>query len=419
MKLPVMRSILPSALAIATLAACGGDSGVSAGYFGKTVEPPRGLGKLRPGMTREEVKKLTPDLKEGKGIHEGDWFLDSGSSDVQLEVEFDDDRVQELLVKAKTTKLEPMLTEAWGAPTKEVDKYSKEETATWLNQAGGWRASLNCLERMCFLRFENFKPLTADFFGKAPVPPGEYANVRCGMPAAEAATIIGDPLAVEKYVEAGPDDTNIIAQTSSQSGTVSSVRMMLPKTAKDILTEAWGAGTAAKDSIGKPLTVWLDPASGWRAIWEDQSIGDTGSLEFTNYLSLPALLGESGDGLAAFPTPVLGATRDELAKAYPAVWRADDDVFELPPTAWGQLWTRVNTTFDDAGKLTAIRFGIPYKGQATAKADLQGEFEKRWGAPKPGEDLGRPVLIFRDTAPKVVVSDETILGEWQVTFGER
>ena len=27
--------------------------------------------------------------------------------------------------------------------------------------------------------------------------------------------------------------------------------------------------------------------------------------------------------------------------------------------------------------------------------------------------------IFRDTPPEIVVSDQTILGEWQVTFGER
>lgn len=417
MKLPVMRTVLPLAL---TLAACGsGDAGVSAGYFGKTVEPPRGLAKLRPGMTIEEVRAATPDLKEGTGIHEGDWFVPSGSSDVQLEVEFDDDRVQELLVKAKTTKLEPMLTEAWGAPTKEVDPYSKEETAVWLDQAGGWRASLNCLERMCFLRFDSYKPLTADFFGKTAAPPGEFARLRVGMPADEAAKIIGDPLAVSEYVDAGPDNVSIIAQTSSDTNTVTSVRMLLPKASKELLTQAWGAGLSAKDSIDRPLTVWLDPATGWRATWEEQGVGDQGSLEFSNYLALPALLGDSGDGLAAFPTPVLGATRDELAKAYPATYRADDEVFELAPTAWGSLWTRVNTTFDDAGKLTAIRFGIPYQGHATAKADLQAAFEKRWGAPTPGEDLGRPVLVFRDSPPKIVVSDETITGEWQITYGER
>jgi len=420
MKLPVMRSLTSiTAIALATLAACGGDSGVSAGYFGKTVEPPRGLGKLRPGMTREEVKAVTPDLKEGKGIHEGDWFLDSGADDVQLEVEFDDDRVQDLIVKARTTKLEPMLTEAWGAPKKEIDRYSKEETAVWLNEAGGWRASLSCLERMCFLFFKNYKPLTADFFGKTPVPPGAFAKVRVGMAADEAAKLIGDPAAVEKYVDAGPDDVSIIAQTSSDTKQVSSIRLMLPKESKELLAKAWGPGVAGKDSIDKPLTVWLDEASGWRAIWEDQPIGDSGSLEFTNYLSLPALLGDSGDELAVFSTPILGKTKDELAQAYPAVWKGDDEVFELPPTAWGSHWTRVNTYFDEAGKLTGIRFGIPYEGTATAKADLQAAFEKRWGAPKAGEDLGRPTMIFHDAPPKVVVGDQTITGEWELTYGER
>ena len=416
MKLPSMR-LLP-ALAL-TLAACGGDSGVSAGYFGKTVEPPRDLGKLRPGMKRDEVKKLVPGMKEGSGIHEGDWFVESGLSDVQLEVEFDDDVVQELLVKAKTTKLEPMLTEAWGAPTKEVDRYSKEEQAVWLNQAGGWRATLNCLERMCFLRFDSYAPLTAEFFGKAPAPPGAFAKLRVGMPVDEARKLLDDPRAVDEYIDAGPDGVSIIAQGSSMTSSIISVRLLLPEDAKELVTKAWGPGVAGKNAIGKPVTVWLDPASGWRAIWEDPSVGDDASLELTNYLPLPALLGETGDALAAFPTPVLGATREEIAKAYPGVYQAEDEVFELPPTAWGSLWTRVNTYFDEAGTLTGLRFGIPYEGSDGAKAEIQAFLDKRWGAPKPGEDLGRPILIYRDTPPKVVAHDQTITGEWEITVGER
>lgn len=417
MKLSAMRSAPLASLLL--LVACGGDDGVSAAYFGKTVEPPRDLAKLRPGMTLDEVRAAVPDLTQGKGIHEDDYFVASGAPDVQLEVELDDDRVESLVVKAKTTKLEPMLTEAWGPPAKEVDKYSKEETSVWVNAEKGWRASLSCLERMCFLYFEDYQPLTAAFFGKAPVPPGEFAELRVGMPADQAKQRLSRPEAVEKYVDAGPDDVNIIAQTSSQTGTISSIRLSMPASAKALVTEAWGPGIAAKDSIDRPITVWLDAASGWRAVWEDGLVDDTGSLAFTNFLPLPALLGETGDGLAAFPTPVLGATRDELAKAYPGVYRADEEIFELPPTAWGSHWTRVNTIFDDAGKLVAIRFGIPYEGHDPVKGEIQAAFDQRWGAPKTAEDLGRPVLVYRDAPPKVTVRDETITGEWQVTYGER
>ncbi len=79
-------------------------------------------------------------MKEGQGRDEGDWLLDSGSASLKLVVEFDDDRVDRLVVKADTTELEPVLTKAWGAPTKEKERYSDEEVLVWKNQPGAWRA---------------------------------------------------------------------------------------------------------------------------------------------------------------------------------------------------------------------------------------------------------------------------------------
>lgn len=415
-----MRSRTTSAvLVLAALAACkGSEGGLSATYFGKTVEPPRDLAKLRPGMTLDEARKVVPKLEEGSGRHRGDWMVDSGNAELTLVAELDDGRIDRLVVKARTTALEPILTKAWGAPTRQVDRYSKEEQPVWLNPAGGWRASLKCLERMCFLDFESHRPLTADFFGKTPVPPGAYAKARVGMAADEAAKVIGDPAAVEKYVDAGPDDVRIIAQTSSKEKRVTSVRLMLPKDSKPLLEQAWGPGLAAQDSIGKPLTVWLDEATGWRATWEGEPIGDDGSLEFTNYLPLSAIFGAGPADFALFAPAGLGATEDELSKAYPGSYLADDDALQLPPTAWGNLWTRVNVRFDDAGKATYLRFGLPYKGQALAKDQIFAAIEARFGKPTTGEDLGRPVLVYRDAAPRIVVKDDTISGEWEITYGE-
>lgn len=378
MKLPAMRPSSTALFALATLAACGKDGGVDAAYFGKNVAPPRDLAKLRPGMTLEEAKAAAPALKQGTGRHQSDWYVPSGNSDIELEVGLRDEVITDLVVKTRTNKLEPILSKAWGEAKKVPDRYSKEEVSMWFDEAAHWKADLSCLERMCFLRFTSYEPLTAAYFGKTVAPPGDFAKLRVGMPGDEAKKLIADPRALDEYVPAGPDDVSIIAQLESTGGTVSSVRLMLPVASKEQVVAAWGPGVAVKDSIGRDLTMWLDPATGWRATWET-SVGDTGSLELTNYLSTDAILG-TGDQLGLLPTPVLGATREDLAKAYPGTWHADGEYFELPPSALGSNWTRVNTRFDDAGKLTSVRFGIPYQGTDTAKAELLAAFEKRWGA---------------------------------------
>jgi hypothetical protein len=408
-----------AALTVATLAACkGGGGGIDAAYFGNTVEPPKGLAKIRPGMTLEEAKTAAPSLKEGKGRDEGDWLVASGNDDIRLQVGFDGDRVDRVVVKAKTKDLEPVLTKAWGAPTRETAKYSEEEHAVWKNEAGAWKATLDCLERMCFLDFESYRPLAAAWFGAKPVPPGKYADVRVGMPADEAAKILGDAQATEKYVEAGPDDTRIIAQTSSDDRKVTSVRLMLPADALPLLEQAWGPGLESEGLMGKPNTSWFDAASGWRAMWEGDSMGDSGSLEFENYLPLEQIVGAGPADLALFEKAGLGATATDLATAYGARWDAKDEVITLPPAPWGELWTRVNVGFGADGKVAYLRFGIPYSGYVPAHDEILGAFRARFGEPKPVEDLGRTNLQFKD-APPLLVYDETITSEWQVTYGTR
>ena len=413
-----MRARTSFALVLLSLAACkGGDDGLGPVYFGKTVEPPRALAKLRPGMTVDEAKAAAPDLKDGSGRERGNLVAESGREELTLVAEVDDGRIDRLIVKARITTLEQILTKAWGAPTKV--KVRDEERAVWLNPAGSWKVTVDCLERTCFLDFENHKPLDAAWFGKTPVPPGAYAKVQVGMPAAEAVKVLGDPRAVEGYVDAGPDDVQITVQASSKTQRVSSIRLMLPKESKPLIDQAWGPGLEAKDSIGRPLTVWLDEASGWRAAWEHEAIGDSGSLEFVNYLPLSSVLGTGTVDFALLAPAGLGATKDELIKAYGDRYQAKDDRIELPPTAWGSIWTAVHVSFDAAGKASYFRFGIPYEAQAQAKDQILAALEARFGKPTAGEDLGRPLMIFRDAAPRIVVRDSTITHEIEIEYGSR
>ncbi len=219
--------------------------------------------------------------------------------------------------------------------------------------------------------------------------------------------MVGDALAVEKYVAAGPDDVSIIAQVSSKEQLLTSVRLMLLLTAKALLEQAWGPGLVAKDAINRPMTVWLDEASGWRAIWEDET-GDMGSLEFTNYLSLPALIGAGPGDFAVFTTPVLGATEDELTKAYPGLYDAKDDFAAAADRVGLDVDARQRRLRRGwQGELGAFR-RPPTRATRRPRSRSSPRSRRASASPRRANSTVARCSLYRATAPKVVVEDETI-----------
>ena len=169
-----MRSVALAALA---LAACNSAPAATTEFFGPHIEPPRGLAKLRPGMTVAQARGLVPGLREDhRGVREH-LVLDSGVGDVKLEVRVDAGTVASILAVVQGQNARDLLTRAWGEPQITKDALGQPEIS-WSSESTGWKVKLDCLERNCFLEYVPYHVLTAEFFGAHVVPPGTLANLR-------------------------------------------------------------------------------------------------------------------------------------------------------------------------------------------------------------------------------------------------
>src|SRR3569833_2548156 len=80
-----MRSV-----ALVALAACSSAPAATTDFFGTTIEPPRGLMWVQPGMSADEAIRLVPGLHmpDRKGVRD-ELVLDTNVSDVALTVRLD------------------------------------------------------------------------------------------------------------------------------------------------------------------------------------------------------------------------------------------------------------------------------------------------------------------------------------------
>ena len=285
------------------------------------------------------------------------------------------------------------------------------------------------------------KPVTADFFGKAVAPPGAISVLAWKMPADAAAKTA--PALFKEGTKPGfslaedptYDGVSYGVEIDKDTHVISRLSVQLPGAAKGLVATAWGPGKDAKDSIGKPRTFWFDPSTGWRAYLE-QGFGDDVNLEFRKYIPATELL---NSGLEAN----LGSTVADLRAKYPhdIVERSDaqaaadqkkvgdfagkdvakdlgpakaDVRLDLPPTEWGEFWTRVQTDWTDDGKLEDVWFDLPYDAYKPAKMEIYSAIEKKYGTGKPTKYLGEDALLFGTKAPWTIVTDDTIGKAWNV-----
>jgi hypothetical protein len=297
------------------------------------------------------------------------------------------------------------------------------------------------------------KALSPDFFGKTPTPPGLLAKLKWGMPEADARKAV--PVMFSGYVNSDKDffghkdpayaDVNYSLGVDKDKHVVSRENVTVPKSAQAMITAAWGPGKEGKTVIG-PRTFWFDPASGWRAYVEPGM--DNIAVEFHPYLPVAKLLGDGPDTLGFAPQGLIGATLDDLRKRFPdtiversqaqaaadqrdaskfagqdlskKLGKAHADVsLDLPPTEFGEFETPVNFMWSDDGKVVDAWFGIPYEAYAPAKDEIHAAIEKKWGAGKPTEYLGEKATMYRDKAPFVIVTDDTISHEWDVRLVDK
>src|SRR6185312_1536315 len=172
-------------LGLLALAACSSAPPATADFFGPTIEPPRGLLWVHPGMSAKEAMRLVPGLHpDEKGVRD-ELILDSGVGDVRLAVRLDAGTVSGIVAIVLGHTARDLLTRAWGPPEITKDSLGQPEI-TWASEATGWKVKLDCLERNCLVEYEPYHVLTAEFFGTHVIPPGDLAKLRIGMKLAEA-----------------------------------------------------------------------------------------------------------------------------------------------------------------------------------------------------------------------------------------
>ena len=405
-----MRAAL--ALFAATAAACGSSRPVNPDFFGPTIEPPRGLAKIQPGISVAEAKRRLPGLKEDhRGVRE-QLVLDSGFADVALEVRVDSGTVASIFAIVQGQGARELLTRSWGQPQITRDSLGQPET-TWASEKTGWKVKLDCLERNCFIEFVPYHVLTSEFFGAHVVPPGELANLRIGMKLADARKIAPGPIDVRAGIATGVDGVREYVAIDDKAGTVRSIYLNLPQHAEDLIAEAWSEGWRATEPVGKTVLVWPDPTTGWRATLRD-ALGYSHDLAYDNFLPAAQLFGDQPDQLDGLPEPVLGKSADDVKKAYKdaVTVQGHDLVLTLLPTEWERGATRLLLSVT-GGVVKRMTFSIPWRPHPEARDTLLELFKRKWGPPRNREEDGKPVLVFRDEDPRVEVFEDTEHGAWK------
>ena len=407
-----MRAAL--ALFAATAAACGSSRPLNPDFFGQAIEPPCGLAKIQPGISVAEARRRLPALKEDhKGVRD-QLVLDSGVSDVTLEVRIDSGTVASIFAVVQGHGARELLTRSWGEPQIARDSLGQPET-TWASESTGWKVKLDCLERNCFIEFVPYHVLSSEFFGAHVVPPGELANLRIGMKLTDARKVAPGPVDVRAGIATGVDGVREFVAIDDKTGTIKSIYLNLPQHAEDLIAEAWSEGWRATEPVGKTVLVWPDPTTLWRATLRD-ALGYSHDLAYDNFLPAAQLFGDQPDVLDGLPEPVLGKSVDEVKKVYKdAITVVGHDlVLTLLPTEWERTATKI-TLATGGGLVRKLTFALPFRPHPEARDTLLELFKRKWGEPKTREDdAGKAILVFRDDDPRVEIVEDTEHGAWKV-----
>ena len=397
------------------IAACSSAPAATSDFWGATIEPPRGLAQITPGMSVAQARALVPALHEPKhpGVRD-ELIIDSGVSDVKLTVRVEAGTVSGIVAIVSGHGVRDLLTRAWGQPEITRDSLGQPEV-TWASETSGWKVKLDCLERNCLVEYVPYHVLTAEYFGPHVVPPSDLAKLRIGMPLAEARELAPGPVQVRAGLATKYDGVREFISIDDKTATVRSIYLNLPQQAENLIEEAWGAGANAT-FVGKAVKVWPDPETLWRATLQ-QALGHSRDLVFENYIPAAALLGDQPDTLDVLPEPVLGASVEDVKRTYKdqVTVQGKNLLLTLPPTEWDRAPTRVNLN-TSGSRVREIEVVIPYKPYPQARTTLLDLFKAKWGLPEEVVEDNLPTLVFRKDDPRVEVRDDTDRGAWQISI---
>ncbi|HEX7702816.1 MAG TPA: hypothetical protein VF403_18880 [Kofleriaceae bacterium] len=396
-------------VAALALVACRSAPAATTDFFGPTVEPPRGLMWIQPGMSAGEAKRLVPGLHEPdhKGIRD-ELILDSGVGDVTLTVRLDAGTVASIVAIVQGHGARDLLSKAWGPPQITRDSLGQPEV-TWASEATGWKVKLDCLERNCLVEYSPYHVLTSDFFGSHVIPPGELAKLRIGMKLGEARSLAPNIIASRTGIPTSVDGVREFVAIDDKLGGVRSIYLNLPPHAEDLIDEAWSEGWKANE-LGHVVLVWPDPTTGWRATLRD-ALGYSHDLAYDNFIPAARMLGEQPDSIDALPAPILGRPVEEVKKAYKDELSPGKELaLLLAPTEWERVATRISLAVSNS-KVRELSFSLPYKPHPEARDVLLDLFKQKWGEPK---ELDDKALLFHEDDPRVEIKDDTEHGAWVV-----
>lgn len=396
-------------VAMLALAACSSAPAATTEFFGPTVEPPRGLMWIQPGVSAQEAMRLVPGLHqpERKGVRD-ELILDSNVSNVQLTVRLDGGTVSGIVAIVQGHGARDLLTRAWGPPQIAHDSLGQPEV-TWASESTGWKVKLDCLERNCLVEYSPYHVLTSDFFGSHVIPPGELAKLRIGMKLGEARSLAPNIIASRTGIPTSVDGVREFVAIDDKLGTVRSIYLNLPPHAEDLIDEAWSEGWRANE-LGHTVLVWPDPTTSWRATLRD-ALGYSHDLAYDNFIPAARLLGDQPDSIDALPAPILGRPVDEVKKAYKDELSPGKELaLLLAPTEWDRVATRVSLAVSNS-KVRELTFSLPYKPHPEARDVLLELFKQKWGEPK---ELDDKALLFHEADPRVEIKDDTEHGAWVV-----
>src|SRR3569623_1182142 len=151
-----MRSV-----ALVALAACS-SAAATTDFFGTTIEPPRGLMWVQPGMSADEAIRLVPGLQmpDRMGVRD-ELVLDTNVSDVALTVRLDGGTVSGIVAIVQGHGARDLLPRAWGPPQIAHDSLGQPEV-TRASESPGWKVKLGTV-RSSFLHLPpHAEDLTAE-----------------------------------------------------------------------------------------------------------------------------------------------------------------------------------------------------------------------------------------------------------------
>ena len=391
--------------------ACNSAPAANQEFFGPSIEPPLGLAKLQPGMLVAEARKLVPALRvDHRGVRDH-LELDSKVADVKLQVRVAADVVASIVAIVNGQSARGLLTKAWGEPEITKDALGQPEV-TWASEATGWKVKLDCLERNCIVEYVPYHVLDAEFFGAHVVPPEPFAQLRIGMKIAEARKHAPGHVDIRAGMPTGVDGVRAFVAVDDKRGALKAIYLNLPAHAAALIDQAWGPGLAATEPVGRNVHVWPDPSTGWRATRRD-ALGSSHDLAFDNYIPAATLFGEQPDVIDGIP--VLNATVEEVKQLFASEvgTQGRDLVLALLPTEWERGGTKVTLDIMQ-NRVRAMSFAVPFKAFPNARDTLLELFTHKWGEPRPSEEDGKRVLIFRDGDPRVEVTEDIEHGAWQI-----